>query len=284
MNIIIFSDLHGRILLAFKLVKRLEQERGIKIDLILQCGDVGIFPDINQLDKATLRHAKRDRSELGFYDYFVQENVVTTEVLKDLTCHCVCVRGNHEDHDFLNALEIETQEARYFVDHYQKIAVCKTGHLQQFTFNDASLNVMGIGRIGDRKGRTDDRFIQSYERKALSKSYKHKVPTDILLTHDSAKDFITNDFGMQEIRDYLTIKKPTLHFFGHTGTPHQQVLDDNGRTLSVKVAELEFKDSDILPYGSMLLLDWNTASDYRLEVVDDAWFREYGSSTWNHIS
>lgn len=73
MKIALFADLHGRILLAFKLIERLQKERNIKIDLVLQCGDLGVFPTISNLDKATLRHAKRDTSELGFYHHFTKK-------------------------------------------------------------------------------------------------------------------------------------------------------------------------------------------------------------------
>ena len=41
MNIAIFADLHGRILLAFKLCARWQKETGEQIDLILQAGDLG---------------------------------------------------------------------------------------------------------------------------------------------------------------------------------------------------------------------------------------------------
>ena len=51
MRIAVFADVHGRILLAFKLVARYQRETGEHIDLILQCGDMGIFPDIATLDK-----------------------------------------------------------------------------------------------------------------------------------------------------------------------------------------------------------------------------------------
>lgn len=41
MNIAVFADVHGRILLAFKLCARWEKETGEQIDLILQAGDMG---------------------------------------------------------------------------------------------------------------------------------------------------------------------------------------------------------------------------------------------------
>jgi hypothetical protein len=66
MNIAVFADLHGRIRLCFMLCERWERESGEKIDLVLQAGDLGAFPDMSRLDKATIRHAEKDPTELGF--------------------------------------------------------------------------------------------------------------------------------------------------------------------------------------------------------------------------
>lgn len=90
MNIAIFADVHGRILLAFKLVGRFQQETGEKIDLILQCGDMGIFPDPTKLDKATIRHAESDETELGFSEHFVEPNDVEILCWHRRTADC-CV-------------------------------------------------------------------------------------------------------------------------------------------------------------------------------------------------
>ena len=65
MHIAVFADIHGRILLAFKLVDRYQREMGQHIDLILQAGDMGIFPDQSRMDKATVRHAQSDITESG---------------------------------------------------------------------------------------------------------------------------------------------------------------------------------------------------------------------------
>ena len=66
----LFADIHGKFLLPFKLAHHYQQTTGRSIDLIVQCGDMGAFPDKSRMDKATLRHAARDRDELGFMDNF----------------------------------------------------------------------------------------------------------------------------------------------------------------------------------------------------------------------
>src|SRR4051812_50054606 len=57
---LIFGDLHGRILPAFRLAMLWEREHGLRLDGLLQVGDLGYFPDPSRLDKATARHAAAD--------------------------------------------------------------------------------------------------------------------------------------------------------------------------------------------------------------------------------
>ena len=105
MRIAIFADIHGKILLPFKLIDLYQKETGEKIDLILQCGDIGTYPDLDKLDKATLKHAKYNRDELGFSEDFVDFNELISKYLDKLDVEMICVRGNHEDHDYLDGLE-----------------------------------------------------------------------------------------------------------------------------------------------------------------------------------
>ncbi|GHO42027.1 metallophosphatase family protein [Ktedonospora formicarum] len=86
MNIAIFSDLHGRLLLAFQLCRRWQRETGENIDLILQAGDVGAFSDVQRLDKATRRYAEQDPTELGFLEHFRHYDSAVDKVLAGTTC------------------------------------------------------------------------------------------------------------------------------------------------------------------------------------------------------
>jgi hypothetical protein len=62
---LIFGDLHRRILPDFRLAMRRERERGVRLDGLLQVGDLGYSPDVTRLDKATACHAADDPLELG---------------------------------------------------------------------------------------------------------------------------------------------------------------------------------------------------------------------------
>ncbi|WP_299458865.1 metallophosphoesterase [uncultured Microscilla sp.] len=284
MKVAIFADLHGRLLLAFKLVERYQRETGQNIDLILQCGDVGIFPELDHLDTATLRFARRDRSELGFHDYFTIPHRKAQEVLEKTDCQMVCVRGNHEDHEFLDGLEqLNPDQTLFPVDCYKRVFVCKSGHIQQFTHEDATLNVLGVGRAGDRKNRDNATFIQPYERRQLRQTISAKPTIDILISHDVPTDMTDPGYGMKELRPALDALRPSYHFYGHTGKPFHQEPDNNQVTQSVKVAELEYKRQETLAYGAMLLLTVEVDQPLHLEVVEAPWLKEYTKSNWLYV-
>jgi hypothetical protein len=148
MNIAIFADVHGRILLMFKLCARWEQKTGQKLDLILQAGDMGIFPRQDHLDKATIRFAQEDPTELGFIHNFTNYTDETATVLAQTQCNLIFVRGNHEDHLWLDALEQQTSASIFPVDPYQRLFCLKTGVPYTHTTAHEQITVLGIGRIG----------------------------------------------------------------------------------------------------------------------------------------
>jgi predicted phosphodiesterase len=267
MRVAIFSDIHGKILLPFKLVDLYQQETGNKIDCILQCGDIGAFPDIENLDKATIKHARYDRDELGFHDDFTKIKPEIKSFLDELNINMICVRGNHEDHDFLDNLEKKYDEDSIFpIDVYERVFVCKSGITQTIKTTEETLNFVGIGRIGDRKRRKEKQFIQEYEQKVVRKLLKTKDTFDVLITHDK-DDSSQRGYGMAEIREVLDNVIFQYHFYGHTGEDFKQELDTNGITQSVKIKELEFNETGILEKGCMVILEKNSDLELSMAVV-----------------
>ena len=62
---LVFGDLHGRVLPAFKLAQAWSREHGVALAGLLQVGDLGDEPDSGRSDKATKRRAGRDSLESG---------------------------------------------------------------------------------------------------------------------------------------------------------------------------------------------------------------------------
>lgn len=256
LRLAIFADIHGKFLLPFKLVDYYQNRTGKKIDFIIQCGDMGAFVDKNNMDKATLKHAKNDRDELGFMDYFIKPDKDVATFLNQLNIFMYAVRGNHEDHDFLDKLEKNSQHlSPYFtIDCYQKIHVLKTGRPLILNNKEDSISLLGIGRIGDRKGRNDKKFIQDYERQQLKQLYKNCGDIDLLITHDKQSESMRG-YGSQEIDEVLNHIAFSYHFYGHTGEPFCEKLADNGITKSIKIKELEFNQKGKLEDGCMIILE-----------------------------
>lgn len=279
MRLAIFSDIHGKILLPFKLVDLYQKETGNKIDFILQCGDIGAYPNIENLDKATIKHAQYDRDELGFYDDFTKTNQNIKTFLDELNISMICVRGNHEDHDFLDSLENNNfQNSLFPIDVYKRVFVCKSGLKQELQTDNEILTFVGIGRIGYSNGETEKRFIQEYERKEVKNLLKTKDTFDILITHDK-KDSSQRGYGMAEIREVLDNVIFHYHFYGHTEEPFQQETDLNGITQSIKIKELQFNENGILEKGCMVILT-KEKGELNIEIADQKLTNKMTKYNW----
>ncbi|MFK8104526.1 MAG: metallophosphoesterase [Saprospiraceae bacterium] len=282
MRIALFSDIHGKILLPFLLCDQYQKATGKAIDLILQCGDLGAYPDLNNLDKATLKHAQYDRAELGFHDDFTTEKPQIKAFLTALNLDMICVRGNHEDHAYLNALEKKyPTESLFPIDIYRRVWLCKSGEAQRFERNGFVINFVGIGRIGDRKGRTDERFIQNYERQKIKALYKTKTHFDFLITHDG-DDASQRGYGMAELQELLDKVIFHYHFYGHTGEAFKLELAPNGITQSCKIKELEFDLAGKLPPGCMLILEKKADEQFKLEIVPQSFTNPFTQQNWKY--
>ena len=99
---LVFGDLHGRILPAFRFASWWSARTGCALAGLLQVGDLGYFPDLSRCDKATLRHAKDDPLELGALDVAARTDRAD-RVFDDPHCSFDLwfTAGNHEDFDEL---------------------------------------------------------------------------------------------------------------------------------------------------------------------------------------
>jgi hypothetical protein len=287
MNIAIFADVHGRILLCFKLCARWEQETGQRIDLILQAGDLGVFPEPTGLDKATIRHAAEDLSELGFQQDFVRHDNTVAATLAQTRCNLVFVRGNHEDHQWLDALQQQVDTPIFAVDAYHRLYCMRTGVPYIFRSGDETITILGIGRIGPPVGETEPRkpkYLQPDEEERLYDL--GDIAIDVLLTHDCARDYARLGYGMEEIRLLLDHYKPPYHFYGHIETPLDQHIDANGVTYSCKLSDLTWDDAirgGPVNSGAKGVLHWRSGDEHAFEVVDQPWLNEYTRHTWRYL-
>src|SRR3954469_19124575 len=131
---LIFGDLHGRILPAFRLAAAWERAHGIRLDGLLQVGDLGYFPDPSRLDKATARHADDDPLELGAC-LVAEPNREADAVFRGKggpPPPLWFTAGNHED---FTALAVREQgggrrEASFAVDAYGFVRCIRDGRVE----------------------------------------------------------------------------------------------------------------------------------------------------------
>ena len=289
MNIAVFSDVHGRILLCFLLCARWQRETGERLDAILQAGDLGAYPSEARMDRATIRHGRVDPTEFGFAEDFVAYREDVANVLARTECPLIFVRGNHEDHAWLDELERQSDAAQalFPVDAYQRVYCLKTGVPYTLRAGAESLAVLGIGRIGapdGEKQHTKPKYLQQDE---MERIYALDTPSfDVLLTHDVPPGSDGRSFGMEEIRLVLDAYTPRYHFYGHTEQPFQERLDSNGVTTACRLADLSWQHGTEgrLPPGAMGILRWQSRDENSFEAVDAPWLNDYRIWNWRtHI-
>jgi hypothetical protein len=284
MNIAVFADVHGRILLALRLCARWQHETGETIDLILQAGDMNIFPNRSRLDKAAARFAAQDPTELGFMTDFYQRGTepLVPETLAELSCKLVFVRGNHEDQGWLDELERATPEPKFPVDAYECLWCLKSGEPWSFTGADGTtISVLGIGRIGpttDRPRQHPNTHLQEYKEAKLRRQVG--IPVDVLLTHDAPP---RGEGGLPIMRTLLDANRPAYHFYGHIGGPCKTGVDANGTTIFCKPADLHWdSDNQLVQAGSMAIVRWQDQEHHSLEVIDAPWYRTFAAFNWRY--
>lgn len=293
--IAVFGDTHGHLRLMFQLCRLWQINNGVHLDGILQAGDLGFFPDVTQLDKATKRFARFDPEELGFADYFRLPQPVRTDELLERTlngdpssletirCNVVWCHGNHED--FAALEEVTCGSAFSPVDAFNRLYFLRSGE----TTDVAGVTVGAIG--GAPEGKDVDRGDRSVLGKNVSYRAFHRLrrkACDILLTHCAPRGIggESDRFGSNLLRETVQEMQPAFHVFGHHSRPIPQATID--RTKCVWLNDTNFSKTRDAVYngplesGCMAIIRWRSENDNELTVINDEWFRQTTGATWRH--
>lgn len=269
MQIGVFGDVHGQLLLVFHLAARWQQETGQQLDLLLQVGDLGVFPEMKHLDRSTRRHSTATEAGLDFLRHFIRYEPAVAALLQETSCPLLFVRGNHEDHAWLDTLEQQGPTPAFPLDVYQRLYCLKTGVPFVFNQRDETLTILGIGRIGRPAAARKDRphYLQPYEQQRLAQLELSSI--DVLLTHDGARDQIYVGSGSEEIGRVGERQQPVYHFFGHYGGPCQHERLGSTATLSYKLADLhpEYQSPmQAMQAGAMGILSWHGREQHTMTI------------------
>jgi hypothetical protein len=280
---LIFGDLHGRILPAFCLAMRWQREHEVRLDGLLQVGDLGYFPEIARLDKATARHAAHDPLELGT-SLVVEPNWEGDEVFHGQggpPPPLWFTAGNHED--FRALAEREQGRGRrdmtFTVDAYGFVRCIRDGRVETLP---GPIRVGALWGIDDKaplaRRKTPERGrIRESSITALAGSV-----FDVLIAHDGPRDAVLVGSGSEGIGALLDLARPSFAFFGHYGNRYGQVGGTTWRTEVYHLAGFEMRrDGACAEAGSVGLLTWEAGAG-SFEYLDGSWLRSFTRHNWRH--
>ncbi len=280
---LVFGDLHGRILPAFRFASYWAKRTGREVTALLQVGDMGYFPDISRMDKATLRHAKDDPLELGALDVATRTEIA--DRVFDDDPHCPpglwFTAGNHEDFDELERFaRAAGRQADFAVDAYCRVHGIKDGEVHPFACGLKAAAVWGVDGDGpNARGNLPPRgYIAE---RAVSRLATGAF--DVLLIHDAPEGAKRAGYGSELLRTLIALAQPRFAFFGHYRGDGSRIEQDYGRTEVYHLAGFEMRTRDGHPEsGSVGVLEW-ADGDGAFAFVEDEELKPFTRHNWKWV-
>jgi len=296
-HIAVFGDVHGHLRLMFQLCQLWQMEHGVHLDGILQCGDLGFFPNPNNLDKATRRFAEKDPEELGFQRYFsLPEPVEKDERLErtlngpaeahsTVRCPVVWCHGNHEDFESLR--RTVAGDELVAVDAFRALYWLRSG----CTTDLAGVRVGALGGGPEREDAPADDCGSGEPWKWVGERACNNLlgdKLDVLISHSAPRGVggESDHWGSVRLRQFVELSQPLYHFYGHHSRPIPAA--ECGRTRCFWLNDVCFRGhrenaNKPLEEGCMGLLSWRNGEEHDFEVLDEPWLRGVTSASWRHM-
>ena len=278
---LIFGDLHGRILPAFRIALAWQREHEEPVSGVLQVGDLGFFPDWTRLDKATKRHAEQDPLELGASQIAFRNDEADALFAEAALSDLWFTPGNHEDFEALESLKHQAGSTRdeFFVDYYERVHCIRDGHV---TTLPGGLRVGALWGIDDLAPSARSKTPKAARISQRSATELSTQKFDVLLTHESPRDAMLIDSGSDAILATIHLANPLFAFFGHYHGKDRFHECDFGSTQVVHLRGLEFRGrSDTAEAQSVGVLRWSETSA-SFEFVDAQWLATFTRHNWKY--
>jgi hypothetical protein len=280
---LVFGDLHGRILPAFRFASYWTRCTGRSVTALLQVGDMGYFPDISRMDKASIRHAKDDPLELGAQDVATRTEIA--DRVFDDDPHCPqglwFTAGNHEDFDELERFaRAAGNQSDFAVDAYCRVRGIKDGAVHEFDCGLKTAAVWGVDGGGPNA-----------RQKLAPRGYIHENAVDrlttqvfdVLLMHDAPEGAKREGYGSELLRTLIELTQPQFAFFGHYRGDGSRIEKDYGRTEVYHLAGFELRTRDGHPEsGSIGVLEWEDAEG-TFEFIPDEELKPFTRHNWKWV-
>jgi hypothetical protein len=279
---LVFGDLHGRVLPAFRLAIAWAREHSQRVDGLLQVGDLGYWPDASRLDKATLRHAADDPLELGVQlvaepSKLADDIFAEPEAADALWFTC----GNHEDYEALATWEgAAGGRASHFVaDAYGRLRCIRDGKVAVLP---TGLRVAALWGIDDQAPNARRKTPQAARLKPRSATQLLGQPFDVLLAHEGPRDAIHAGSGSDDLGALVRLGQPSFLFFGHYSGTGRRVEGDFGCTEVYHLSGLELRGpGGTAEAGSVGVLRWQHRAA-TFAYLEPAWLRTVTRHNWKH--
>lgn len=263
------GDTHGRVFHAIAALATWQAVAGRELDLLIQVGDLGAYPDLDQVDSATNQYLAVDPAEADFSRLLRAEGR-RAEALRHLReqfrgpVHFL--RGNHEDFAWLRQLPIDEVSRTARVDPFDLFCFVPDGTVLQ---TDGT-RIAFLGGAGEEG--SDDARIDRSAWRALMDLEPGQV--DVLVTHDApygiSVGYRGRVQGSQMITDVAERLQPAYHVAGHLALNGPRSF---GRTIFLCLnglveSPLWRPEARGLEPGCLAVLDTAKAS---LSPVTDSW-------------
>lgn len=271
-----------------------QRQHKTKLDGVLICGDLGFFPDLSRLDKATKRFAKRDPEELGFAYYFAwpepaERDRLVRKILgrsgkpeDRVGCDILWCKGNHEDFDLLDEVTRGADVAT--VDAYDALTFVRCGNVVEL----AGLQIASVGGapepFNESGAKGDSR--KWVDGKACNQLVGESF--DVLLSHGSPRNIggESDAWGSQLLRDLVELNQPAYHFYAHHTSAIAPATIANTKCFWMNDVAFQGarrgKFGQVEP-GCMGILSWRGENDHEFNLVSDDWFLGVTGDNWLHL-
>ncbi len=274
MHILIMADLHGLVWDGLRVAVQVREEMEIEIDAVVVAGDLGYFPDLSRLDRATRKYGRKYPDELGYYAWFTKRDPQFEHWLSELDeppPPIYFARGNHEDHEAL--AEHVLRAPGRSVDVYGLVHYLPDGDRTALRNGHDELKLVAVGGIESFNPNRGHplRGIQEYAVDRVLDMPRGSA--DILVSHDPPRKLLQQFLGHSRLRDGSELiqiavdwLKPRYCFSGHVHMPIPSARA--GDTTCVGIGKMrKGRDQRCPSSGSVMLLRWDGPSSHELKEV-----------------
>ena len=268
------GDVHGLVCHALALVATWQRKTGKNLDMIVQVGDMGAYPDLDRMDEPGRRHVAIDPAQADFSRLLQAEGLRAERlraVRREMAAPIHFLRGNHEDFQYLSALPFDGTDQTARVDDFDLFRYVPDGTL----LHASGLTIAFLGGIETSEPAPRSFDASAYQRLMTLGSGAF----DILATHDPPYGigigYHGRISGSRLVTDLIEHTQPALHISGHVH--HLNGPRSYGRTwswsLDCLIASVRWHpEENGFRMGCLAVLD---TDNWFLQPVTDSWLHDF---------